>query len=184
MLNVLDINYFLMKNLLYGAGCLLLFSSCASQSALSAEQVAALANSQQFSFQAQRVQPLDASVNQVMTQLPNGSASQLYNLSYGYGIEVRKEKLSVYLPYFGQNYRPTFNDRDGGIKLETTDFDYKISPANKGYRITLTPRDSREVQMIYMDISRNGSASVSLSLSSRSAISYTGYISALPAESK
>lgn len=184
MLNVLYINYFTMKNLLYGAGCLLLFTSCASQSGLSADELSNLLNTQQFSFQAQRVQPLDASVNQVMTQLPNGGASQLYNLSYGYGIEVRKEKLSVYLPYFGQNYRPTFNDRDGGIKLETSNFDYKITSAKRGYRITLTPRDSREVQMIYMDVSQNGGASVSLNLNNRSAISYSGYISPLPAESK
>lgn len=173
-----------MKNLLYGAGCLMVFASCSSQTGLTNDQVASLLNSRQFSFQAQRVQPMDASVNRVMTNLPNGSSAQLYSLSYGYGLEVNNNNLSVYLPYFGQSYRPTFGQRDGGIKFDSTDFEYRMVSTKRGYQITLVPHNNQEVQTIYMDVSNSGSASVNINLTNKSSITYLGYLSPISTGSK
>lgn len=184
MLKDFIINQFIMKKLLYGAGSLLFFVSCSSQSGLSSDQIDGLLQTKNFSFNAQRVQPLDASVNQVMANLPGGGAARLYNLSYGYGIDLKDDSLSVNLPYFGRTYRPNFADRDGGIKLETKAFEYSVTPAKRGYRVVITPSNRQEIQNIYMDISSNGSTSVSLDLTNKTAISYTGYISSVSTRSK
>ena len=73
---------------------------------------------------------------------------------------------------------------DGGINFTSTKFDYKSVPGKKGnWVITITPKDKsisdwRRVQFMKLNISADGSASLSVVSSSRDPITFNGYIDA------
>lgn len=103
-------------------------------------------------------------------------------LTSDYDLRVNKDKLEVYLPYFGRAYSAPRNLNDGGIKLNTTDFDYKAVEKKKGgWDITIKPKKTtintvNDVQILRLDVSNDGYASLQVTSGSRQPISFNGYI--------
>ncbi|MES2375809.1 MAG: DUF4251 domain-containing protein [Bacteroidota bacterium] len=103
-------------------------------------------------------------------------------LTSDYDVRVTKGKLEVYLPYFGRAYAAPRDLNDGGIKLNTTDYDYKaVEKKNGGWDITIKPKKTTintvgDVQIMRLNVSTDGYASLQVNSTNRQPISFNGYI--------
>jgi hypothetical protein len=113
-----------------------------------------------------------------VTPLRGGSRS----LTGGYDVTVTKEKIVTFLPYFGQANVAPMDASQGGIKLTTTNFDYKSTTNKKGnVDILITNKDSnspgaKDVRQIRLSVSMDGYANMQITALNRDAISFNGYI--------
>lgn len=107
-----------------------------------------------------------------------------------YELTVNKNKLNVYLPYFGRSYVAPMDPNDGGIKLITTNFDYKAQQNKKGsWDIMITPRDknssgSKDVRTLKLSVGDEGYATLQVTSYNREGISFNGSVSELKKDSK
>jgi len=128
-----------------------------------ADKIKDKVTSQNYTFKAQVVIP----------QI--GSSRQLTD---SYDLTITKDSIISYLPFFGQAYRPPVDATDNGIKFTSTKFEYleEILKQNKGWQITIIPKDVMEVQKLFLTIFNNGSANLDVVSTNRQGISYTGFI--------
>lgn len=99
------------------------------------------------------------------------------NLTSDYDLNVSKDTITAYLPYFGRAYSAPIDPTEGGIKFTSTDFKYETKPKRKGgWEISIEPKDTRDVRQLTMDISESGYASLRIISNNREAISFNGYI--------
>nr|WP_315027402.1 DUF4251 domain-containing protein [uncultured Chryseobacterium sp.] len=159
-------------------GFLFLFQSCASQGSLDSKMVDALVNSQEFTFNAQRANPMNYDVINVMNSIPNSTASRMLDLNGEYTIDVSKDKLDVVLPYFGRVFNPTYGDTgSNSYRFSSKDFTVNKSQNKKGtWTLKIKPNDVKNVDEINLEIFTNGKASVSMRSNDRQPITYSGYV--------
>ena len=106
------------------------------------------------------------------------------SLTSDYDLTVSKDTVSAFLPYFGRAYTAPYNPTDGGIKFTNTHFTYTSKPGKKGgWSIIIKPTgkdknisDWRDVQILRLDISVDGYASLQVTSSNRDPISFNGTI--------
>lgn len=118
-------------------------------------------NEQQYTFRAQTVMPTTGRTRQLNTD---------------YDLTVSKDSVSSWLPYFGRAYSAPLDPTKGGIQFTSTDFDYTTNQRNDGWEITIKPKDTRDVQELFLTIFKNGSANLRVSSISRQPISFGGVI--------
>ncbi len=161
-------------------GFLSSFQSCSSQTATGDNQaVTALISSGDFSFHAQRATPTNYDVINVMNSLPNTTSTRILDLSgSNYSIDVRKDQLEVFLPYFGRVFNPTYgNTSQSGYRFTTKDFTVSQPAGRKGKSIVkIKVNDQRTVDEIIIEVFKNGKAFTSIRSNDRQPISYDGYI--------
>lgn len=120
-----------------------------------------LVDSQTYTFIAQRANPM---------------SSASIDLAGGYDVVVSKNKIVVYLPYYGRAYTAP-STSDGGIKFTSTSFEHTLTPGKKdSWNITIKPKDDntiRELLFIFFD---NGTATLQVNSDQRQPISFDGYI--------
>jgi hypothetical protein len=158
-----------MKKLLSILFVILVLSACSSQksatsSPITNEQLNKMLEDQSFTFVAQKVNP------------PSGR-SRFLTETY-YTLSVNNHKVIADLPYFGRATQPTFGS-EGGIRFTSEKYKYEKAPNKKGWRVTIRPEDNTDVQVCYLSVLENGSASLSVSSNSRQTISYDGTITAV-----
>ena len=139
-----------------------------------------LVNSQNFVFNATTASPMaNAELNAIMSQMPGGQSGGLIQLAGSrYQLVVEKDSLSAYLPYFGRAYTPTMNTNDSGIKFNSNDFTYETKRKKRGnWLITIKPKNEVDAQVMTLNISENGFASLNVNSNNKQAISFSGYIS-------
>lgn len=130
------------------------------------KQIEEIINSQQFVFVATRA-------------LPKRGASIFLTQNSNY-LKFDPVSINSYMPFFGDVYSPDYNV-DPGVKFEgkPDGFEIKRLDKNKGYDIrakVVIPRDTYD---IFMHVSLDGTANLTISSFRRSTISYMGEI-ALP----
>lgn len=71
-------------------------------------------------------------------------------LSSYYDVKVSPDTVKAYLPFFGRAYTAPMNSREGGIKFESTDFEYIIEEGKKDgrWQITINTKDTPSVMSI------------------------------------
>lgn len=160
-------------------GFLFFFQSCASQGSLDPKTVDTLVSSQEFTFHAERANPTNYDVINVLNSMPNATATRILNLSGDYTIDVSKNTLDVVLPYFGRLFNPTYgNTSDNSYRFTSKDFTVTKTQNKKGtWTLKFKPNDTRNVDQINIEIFKNGKALVSMRSNDRQPISYDGYIS-------
>src|SRR5688500_15832809 len=102
------------------------------------------------------------------------SAGRTRQLNTDYDLRVSKDSVASWLPYFGRAYQATLNQTKGGIQFTSIDFEYSTSPRNDGWEITIKPKDTRDVQELFLTVFKNGSATLRVSSISRQPISFGG----------
>jgi len=108
------------------------------------------------------------------------------NLTSNYDVTITKDNLDVYLPYFGRAYAAPRDLTDGGIKLKTSNFDYKAVEKKKGWEIKITPQDKnnppgvKDVRSLSLSVSSDGYASLHVTSLNKQPISFNGYIDEIP----
>lgn len=140
----------------------------------------ALVNLDEFTFNAERANPTNYDVIKVAGSIPNAPSVRMFQIQgQGYGFDIKKGELIVYLPYFGRTFNPTYGSMtDSGYKFISKDFIIEKTQKKKGkwvYRIQ--PKDVNNVSDIYVEIYKNGKALTSINSNDRQPISYDGYIS-------
>lgn len=158
----------------------LFFQNCTSQSKVSNDNVVELVNSEEFTFHAERANPTNYDVLNVMNSLPNSPSTRMLQLNgENYAIEIKKNQLAVVLPYFGRLYNSSYGNTNGnGYRFVSKDFTVTKTQSKKGNSIfTIKPKDGNNVTDIYIEVYKNGKAFTSIKSNDRQPITYDGYIS-------
>ncbi|UKB79917.1 DUF4251 domain-containing protein [Chryseobacterium sp. MEBOG07] len=160
-------------------GFLFFFQSCASQGSLDPKIVNTLVDSQEFTFHAERANPTNYDVINVMNSMPNATATRLLNLNGDYTIDVTKNTLDVVLPYFGRVFNPSYgNAGDNSYRFTSKDFTVNKTQNKKGtWTLKFKPKDVRTIDEVNIEIFKNGKAFVSMRSNDRQPITYDGYVS-------
>ncbi len=152
-------------------------TSCSTQNYRTSGNVQALLESQHFTFMAERANPTNLDVINVMNSLPTGGASRMLNLDAGYTIEIRDKELSVTLPYFGRLYTSNMDPDKNSYRFTSTDFSINRRDGKKGSSIfTILANDQQNIRQINMEVFKNGKTYVYIDANDRQPISYDGYI--------
>lgn len=156
---------------------LIFLQSCSTQSYLDKTTLTQIIEQNEFTFMAQRANPLDTSTNTIMNSIPGGFANRVMNLDYGYTIVVKKDEVSVNLPYFGRAYTAPIDPRKAGFDFESKDFYIQKAQGKKGSTVmNISFRDQNTVRKMIMEVFQNGKAYVSVESNDKQPITYDGYI--------
>ena len=146
-----------------------LFNACSSSKSVTAStpedtKQAILAN--RWLFVAQSVNPQGG-----RTQVINGR----------YEIRTSKDTVNAYLPYFGKSYSGAGAMTNANpMDFKSTNFSIDQEEIKKGgIRVTIRPKDYSAVQTLQFSFYDNGSASLMVTLTDRSPISYNGRVEPL-----
>ncbi|MDH6251415.1 hypothetical protein M2347_001142 [Chryseobacterium sp. H1D6B] len=153
------------------------FQSCASQNTGDPKSTDALVNSQEFTFFAQKANPTNYDVINVMNSMPNSTSTRMLNLDGNYTIELKNKTLEVVLPYFGRMYTPNYGG-DNSYRFTSKDYSVNKSQNKKGnWIIRIKPNDVKSIDEIIIEVFKSGKAFTSMKSNDRQPISYDGYIS-------
>lgn len=121
---------------------------------------------------------VNAKQYKIQVQQASTSRGRQINLTSTYGMIVAPNRIQCDLPYFGQSFGGAGYGGDGGVKVDSRDFDYETTPAKKGgWDITITPKDdNKEVRTIILNISSDGYVSLNFTFNNRSMMRYNGLI--------
>jgi len=122
-----------------------------------------LMNSKTFVFMADRA-------------LPQGWKSVDLTTNYNF-LKFDPELSESYMPFFGRAYSADYGG-DGGIKFKVKPSEYKISESKngKGYDVTATVSDTKDIYKLTLFVSPEGSATLNVNSNRLSSISYQGEI--------
>ncbi len=98
------------------------------------------------------------------------------DLSYGYEVAVSKDTIVSYLPFFGRGYIASISPADVDFDFTSTKFTYTTTSANRGWNVSIKPKDQTYLRELYFRIFDNASASLNITSLDRTAISFEGYI--------
>lgn len=131
---------------------------------ITTERIKDILESQDFTFQAQRMNPMRGGVRY---------------LSGGYDLRVSKDELRSFLPYFGRVYMMPMTPAEGPLRFDSRDYAYQVKEKGKGtWEVLISPKDVHTVQQLRLTIYDNGNANLSVQTTNRQPISFDGYISA------
>jgi len=123
-----------------------------------------MVDSQNYVFVAQTALPMSGRTRQ---------------LTSDYDLQVSKTSIISYLPYFGRAYQAPLDPTKNSLDFTSKDFDYAATPGKKsGWRVTIKPKDNRDVQQMTLNISSSGYGILQVTSTNRQPISFNGYIKA------
>jgi len=141
------------------------FLSCSSSkkaTKLNVEDIRSMINAQRFTFVAERVNPL------------RGSSRMLTS---NYDLQVKKDTINCYLPYFGRAYQAPIYPTKGGLDFTSYKFTYNVTLNNNDeWQVYINPKDYSDVQQLYFQIFGNGTATLNMVNTNRDPISFYGHI--------
>lgn len=107
--------------------------------------------------------------------IPQGGRSRPTNDLYT--VTLQGTRLTASLPYFGRAFGGAVLTNQSPLAFVSNDFE-KLSENVKGgkWSVTLKPKDYAEVQTLTFTFFESGSASLNVTLTNRSAISFNGNI--------
>ena len=126
-----------------------------------------------YRFAAQRIMPTSA-----LRQASNVDP-QIYGMTIG------GKKLSVRLPFVGTSHSAEFGG-SGTLEFTSEDFDYTVAPRRKdGWSIKIVTRDTgAEHNQITLNVTRAGTATLTVIQPHRESQVFQGIITAVPEPSK
>lgn len=112
----------------------------------------------------------------------NPMSGRMRTLTSEYSLQVQKDTVTAYLPYFGTVTTPSMQllNGEGGIKFTSTKFNYTMTTGKKSRKdIQIKINDSGDARQLTLTVFSNGSASLNVISSGRQPVSYRGYIEAI-----
>lgn len=156
----------------------LMFYSCSAQNTTDSQTLNSLVTSEEFTFHAERANPMNYDVINTLNSIPNNPSTRILQLdASSYTIELRKGKMEVVLPYFGRAFTTTYG-RDNSYRFTSKDYTVTKSQSKKGnWVFKFKPNDVNNVSDINIEVYKNGKAFTSIRSNDRQPITYDGYIS-------
>lgn len=133
------------------------------------DEVKTMIESRNYIFKAQMVNPQNSVSRQLTSE---------------YDLTISRDTIISYLPYFGRAYVAPVNPSEGGIKFTSTKFEYNPVKDEKGWKITIRPKDAPEVQQLFLEVFDNGTATLQVISTNRQGISFNGYVEEAKAKGK
>lgn len=156
---------------------ILLLVSCTPQNNIDPNVLTELLNNNRFSFIATKANPTNSDILSVINAMPNGAASRILNLDYGYQVILKEKELEVTLPYFGRMYAPNFDSSKNNYRFTSKNFNVDKKQKKKGNWVyTFSLKDTENAKTLYLEIYPSGTAYLSIDSNDRQPISYDGYI--------
>ncbi len=167
-----------MKKLLFLMLTLSIFLNCSSQNYLDQATAQQLVNKEEFTFMAQKANPTNPDVINMANSMPSYGSSRMFDLDYGYTLELKNKEMNVTLPYFGRAYNANvYNTEKQSLRFTSKDYVLQKTLTKKGnYLLRIQPNDVSHIRIIIIEIYKNGKAFVSVDANDRQPISYDGYI--------
>jgi hypothetical protein len=128
------------------------------------KQIDSLINSKTFVFTAQKA-------------YPQGSPSVDLATHPNY-MKFFPDSIASDMPFFGRGFSGIGYGGDSGLKFEERTLEFTLTKTKKEYRIEAAVKGKNDTFHIYLSVSFEGSASLSINSNNRSTISYNGRISA------
>ncbi|PSL44842.1 uncharacterized protein DUF4251 [Chitinophaga niastensis] len=142
----------------------------AQKKAEKAAQIKSMIDAQNYVFVAQNAFPM---------------SGRMRNITPDYNVAVTTDSIVSYLPFFGRAYNAPIGETRSPLDFKSKSFDYKVTPGKKdGWSITIKPKDKTSVQSMNFTVSSEGYASLQVTSTDRSAISFNGYVTAPKAKKK
>lgn len=112
----------------------------------------------------------------VATQaLPLRGTSKYLNTPYD--VQIKKDSITSFLPYFGVSRSAPILSDDAGIKITSTKFKYLLTKKNKDSRaVQIEFNDQNEVREFNFVIFDDGNATLDVTGNNRDPISFRGFI--------
>jgi hypothetical protein len=143
----------------------LIFWSCSASNKmekLKPEDVGNMINSKNFTFVAERVNPM------------RGISKNLTSL---YDFKVKRDTLDSYLPYFGRSYQAPIDPSKGGIMFRSNNFSYNVTTKSKDeWEVYIEPNDNLPKQQFIFQVYGNGKAVLNVQNTQRDPITFYGYV--------
>lgn len=157
----------------------LTFQNCSAQNTTDSKIVDSLVSSEEFTFHAERANPMNYDVINILNSIPNNPSTRILQLDgAGYIVEMKKGKLEVILPYFGRTFNPKYGSSDNSYRFTSKDYTVTKSQSKKGnWVFKIKPNDAKNVSDINIEVYKNGKAFTSIRSNDRQPITYDGYIS-------
>ena len=143
---------------------IIVFNACSSAKEITTatpEQITRAINSDQWRFSADFVNP---------------TYGRSRNLTSEYFVTANNGKLAVALPYFGKLNSPAGAMNGNPLDFESTSFNLSKETRNDGGWVITIKSPNPEVQSMVFTFFDNGSAQLNITMSNRSAISYSGTV--------
>ena len=77
--------------------------SCSSQINIDPKTLEEITTSNQFTFMAERANPTNFDVINIMNSMPNGNSSRMLDLDYGYTVVLKEKRARCYFAILWQN---------------------------------------------------------------------------------
>ncbi len=136
-----------------------------------------------FKFMATRAHPLDQTVVNIMRQMDATGGHRILDIASGYYLSFNNQHIKGDLPYFGTRYQAKYGRTDDdGFKFDFKNATIEKKRSARKTSFSIRPDKSRVIDMMYLEIFKNGKAHLSISANDRQSISYDGYITILDPE--
>ena len=156
---------------------MVVFNACSSTNTVASANITSLLKENEFTFMAQRANPKNSDVVNVLNSLPNSTSSRVLNLDYGYTLKITKNEISAELPYFGRMFTSNYDNTKNSYRFTSKDFTMNQKDGKKGSTIyQITTNDQQPPKRLILEVFPNGKAYLSIDSSDRQPISYDGYI--------
>ncbi|MGK2863491.1 MAG: DUF4251 domain-containing protein [Chitinophagaceae bacterium] len=107
----------------------------------------------------------------------NPQRGSVQYLTSGYDLVIKGDTVVASLPFFGRAYSAPISTDEAGIKFISTEFEYAVVKRKKNrWEIRIKPKDTPEVQELFLTIFNNNKASLRINSVRRESISYNGFI--------
>lgn len=167
------------KSFFYIVAILFIFSSCSSSKAyIDPQKTQELLSSGNFSFQAEKANPTNMDVINVMNSMPYNNSARILTLDPGYSVDFKTDEIVSQLPYFGRMFVANMDPQKNGYNFTSKSFTIDKSKSSDKKTVWIVNfNDLPQVRQIFLEIYKNGRAYLSINSNDRQAISYDGYIS-------
>jgi len=133
----------------------------------------------------EEVQQLFDSRNlQFLAQSANPMGGGVIHLTSEYTLDIKKEEVVSYLPFFGVAYTAEYGGGEGGIKFSETARASEWKDTRKGYEIRLEVKAPKDMYNLYLSVSRLGYASLNVNSQNRQPMNFMGIVRAVPAKTE
>lgn len=156
---------------------MVVFNACSSKNTVANANITNLLKENEFTFMAQRANPTNSDVVNVINSLPNSSSSQILNLDYGYSLKITENEIVAELPYFGRMFTSNYDNTNNSYRFTSKDFTLTQKAGKKGSTIYfINTKDQQNVRRMILEVFPNGKAYFNIDSTDRQPISYDGYI--------
>jgi hypothetical protein len=114
-------------------------------------------------------------VFQAQTMLPQRGIARPLNGDY-FDVRIKNDTLQSVLPYFGRAYAAPVNPGEGGLRFTSSDYSYQAVKKKKEWRVTIRPKDVRDIREMIFYVSENGYARLVVLSNFRESIQFNGEV--------